>query len=203
MYVLFKNVVLLPDRSSTEKSRKSTRSLIISPCLLSLQHNVLYLTVLLSLTGTWTSFPFPRMQAQTSYLRRVLTTSTQKWSPRGLQLYCPGPKLSPCSSTQPTEPTPGTRYSPPFFPPLFLCAGCRWAGKRAHLSKTGFDLECACFLCDRHIINAYQLSCFAVRCLCHSVGFVLVWGQIVHHFVFNLHFSVSLCCVVFKCAAPV
>lgn len=115
IYILFKNVVLLLDRGSTEKSRTSTRSFIISPCLLSLPYDVLYLTVLLSLTGTWTSFPFPRMQAQTSYLRRVLTTLTQKWSPRGLQLYWPEPKLSPCSSTQPTEPTPGTRYSPPPF----------------------------------------------------------------------------------------
>lgn len=46
------------------------------------------------LAGTWNSFPFPPMPAQTSCLRRVPTTLTQRWYQNVVQPCCLEPKSS-------------------------------------------------------------------------------------------------------------
>lgn len=62
-------------------------------------------------SGTWSFSRCPLMLAQTSCLRRVLTTSPQR-SPHGELLpCCPRPRSSPCSSTPLTGPTAGIRYT--------------------------------------------------------------------------------------------
>lgn len=60
-------------------------------------------------TGTWNSFPSPPMPAQTSCLRRVPITSTQRWYQNVVQPCCLEPKSLLFWSTLLTEPIHGTR----------------------------------------------------------------------------------------------
>lgn len=62
-------------------------------------------------TGTWSTFPYPPTPAQTSTLRRALTTLTPRWLHAGQPPSYPRPKLSPSSSTLQTGPTHGTRWT--------------------------------------------------------------------------------------------
>lgn len=59
--------------------------------------------------GIWNTSLCPPILAQTTTLRRVLTTLTLRWQLRGLQLSYPKPRSSPSSSAQQTELTRGTR----------------------------------------------------------------------------------------------
>lgn len=61
------------------------------------------------LAGTWTSFPFPPMPAQTSCLRRVPITLTQRWYQNVVQPCCLEPKSLLFWSTLLTEPIHGIR----------------------------------------------------------------------------------------------
>lgn len=63
--------------------------------------------------GIWSTFLCPPTRVQTTTLRRVPTTLTPRWLLRGLRLSYPKPRSSPSSSTQLTEPTPGTRSVTP------------------------------------------------------------------------------------------
>lgn len=59
--------------------------------------------------GTWNSFPSPPMPAQTSCLRRVPITLTQRWYQNAVQPCFLEPKSLQFWSTLLTEPTHGTR----------------------------------------------------------------------------------------------